>query len=91
MKARLWLLAALCAVVALGTAPAAEKQKGLKVDGALQIAVRDSADKRQAKPSEPSSKTVGGFQVGSCTSTAPTAPNTSWPARGQAAITFCKP
>ena len=54
-------------------------------------AVNDDQNKTEKRPPSPMKKMFKDFRAGSCkTSAAPTAPNTSWAPRGEAAVSVCR-
>jgi len=60
-------------------------------DPILQTSVKDIAGKTPLRPGVGMKGLFKDLRPGSCKSTAPVPPNTSWPARGEAAISFCRP
>jgi hypothetical protein len=74
-------------VLLIATAAAAQTPK----PGMLQNSVKEAADRTPLKPGTVIRDYFKDFRPGACKSPgAATAPNTSWPARGDTAVTFCR-
>ena len=74
-------------VVLMATTVAAQTTK----PDMLQSSVKEAADKTPLKPGVVVKDYFKDFRPGSCkASTTQNAPNTTWPARGDTAISFCR-
>ena len=73
--------------VLMATAVAAQTTK----PDMLQHSVKESAEKTPLKPTVIVKDYFKDFRPGACkATTASSAPNTSWPARGNTAVAFCR-
>jgi hypothetical protein len=59
-------------------------------ESTLQTAVKESAERNLMKPGTAVKDLFKDLRPGACKPTMLSAPNTSWPARGDAAISFCR-
>jgi hypothetical protein len=60
-------------------------------DSLLQTAVKQTAEKTLIKPGTAARDLLKDVRPRTCRTTTSTAPSTSWPARGDAAVSFCRP
>jgi hypothetical protein len=67
-----------------------ESAKGPQTGGPLLGAIRQLAEKHELRPGMVMKKVFGDFRLGACRSGASTPPPTSWPAKGEPAIAYCK-
>lgn len=66
-------------------------KKCLSSDSLLQTAVKETAEKTLIKPGTAVKDLLKDVRPGTCRMTTSSAPGTSWPARGDAAVSFCRP
>jgi hypothetical protein len=70
---------------------ASAERKCTQNDPMLQTSVKETAERTPMKPTPGVKGLLKDLRPGTCKSTALAPPNTSWPARGEAAISFCRP